>query len=152
MGNPKGCDVQAPPSESIPGALELNHHRQTQIDGAARQRSGRTAVYAVGSQKVVSVGRQHDRRGLTPLQAVLFDLGAAQSTRTKSATCRGGHYSRIPASNTGGALREPLESGVVSVSRAALQTQYPAAFQLRTLRWIAGAVLTGREETFWTGQ
>lgn len=28
------------------------------------------------------------------------------------------------------ALREPLESGVVSVSRAALQTQYPAAFQL----------------------
>ena len=27
-------------------------------------------------------------------------------------------------------LREPLESGVVSVSRAALQTQYPAAFQL----------------------
>jgi magnesium chelatase family protein len=28
------------------------------------------------------------------------------------------------------ALREPLEAGVVSVSRAALQTQYPAAFQL----------------------
>jgi magnesium chelatase family protein len=28
------------------------------------------------------------------------------------------------------ALREPLESGVVSVSRAALHTQYPAAFQL----------------------
>jgi magnesium chelatase family protein len=28
------------------------------------------------------------------------------------------------------ALREPLESGVVAVSRAALQTQYPAAFQL----------------------
>lgn len=28
------------------------------------------------------------------------------------------------------ALREPLESGVVCVSRAALQTQYPAAFQL----------------------
>jgi magnesium chelatase family protein len=28
------------------------------------------------------------------------------------------------------ALREPLESGVVSVSRAALQTEYPAAFQL----------------------
>jgi len=28
------------------------------------------------------------------------------------------------------ALREPLESGVVSVSRAALQAQYPAAFQL----------------------
>lgn len=28
------------------------------------------------------------------------------------------------------ALREPLESGVVLVSRAALQTQYPAAFQL----------------------
>jgi magnesium chelatase family protein len=28
------------------------------------------------------------------------------------------------------ALREPLESGVVSVSRAALQVQYPAAFQL----------------------
>jgi magnesium chelatase family protein len=28
------------------------------------------------------------------------------------------------------ALREPLETGVVSVSRAALQTQYPAAFQL----------------------
>jgi magnesium chelatase family protein len=28
------------------------------------------------------------------------------------------------------ALREPLESGVVSVSRAALQTHYPAAFQL----------------------
>jgi len=28
------------------------------------------------------------------------------------------------------ALREPLESGVVSVSRAALQTRYPAAFQL----------------------
>lgn len=28
------------------------------------------------------------------------------------------------------ALREPLEDGVVSVSRAALQTQYPAAFQL----------------------
>jgi magnesium chelatase family protein len=27
-------------------------------------------------------------------------------------------------------LREPLEAGVVSVSRAALQTQYPAAFQL----------------------
>jgi magnesium chelatase family protein len=27
------------------------------------------------------------------------------------------------------ALREPLEAGVVSVSRAALQTQYPAAFQ-----------------------
>jgi magnesium chelatase family protein len=28
------------------------------------------------------------------------------------------------------ALREPLESGVVSVSRAAVQAQYPAAFQL----------------------
>jgi magnesium chelatase family protein len=28
------------------------------------------------------------------------------------------------------ALREPLEAGVVSVSRAAMQTQYPAAFQL----------------------
>jgi len=28
------------------------------------------------------------------------------------------------------ALREPLEAGVVSVSRAAVQTQYPAAFQL----------------------
>jgi len=28
------------------------------------------------------------------------------------------------------ALREPLESGIVAVSRAALQTQYPAAFQL----------------------
>jgi magnesium chelatase family protein len=28
------------------------------------------------------------------------------------------------------ALREPLETGVVAVSRAALQTQYPAAFQL----------------------
>jgi magnesium chelatase family protein len=28
------------------------------------------------------------------------------------------------------ALREPLEAGVVSVSRAALQAQYPAAFQL----------------------
>jgi magnesium chelatase family protein len=28
------------------------------------------------------------------------------------------------------ALREPLEAGVVSVSRAALQVQYPAAFQL----------------------
>jgi magnesium chelatase family protein len=28
------------------------------------------------------------------------------------------------------ALREPLEAGVVSVSRAALQTEYPAAFQL----------------------
>jgi magnesium chelatase family protein len=28
------------------------------------------------------------------------------------------------------ALREPLESGVVSVSRAALQTRYPAGFQL----------------------
>ena len=28
------------------------------------------------------------------------------------------------------ALREPLESGVVSVSRAAMQAQYPAAFQL----------------------
>ncbi len=28
------------------------------------------------------------------------------------------------------ALREPLEAGVVSVSRAALQTQYPAVFQL----------------------
>jgi magnesium chelatase family protein len=28
------------------------------------------------------------------------------------------------------ALREPLETGVVSVSRAALQTQYPASFQL----------------------
>jgi magnesium chelatase family protein len=28
------------------------------------------------------------------------------------------------------ALREPLEAGVVSVSRAALQTQYPAMFQL----------------------
>ena len=28
------------------------------------------------------------------------------------------------------ALREPLETGVVGVSRAALQTQYPAAFQL----------------------
>jgi magnesium chelatase family protein len=28
------------------------------------------------------------------------------------------------------ALREPLEAGVVSVSRAALQNQYPAAFQL----------------------
>jgi magnesium chelatase family protein len=28
------------------------------------------------------------------------------------------------------ALREPLEAGVVSVSRAAFQTQYPAAFQL----------------------
>jgi magnesium chelatase family protein len=28
------------------------------------------------------------------------------------------------------ALREPLEAGVVSVARAALQTQYPAAFQL----------------------
>jgi magnesium chelatase family protein len=28
------------------------------------------------------------------------------------------------------ALREPLEAGVVSVSRAALQTQYPALFQL----------------------
>jgi magnesium chelatase family protein len=28
------------------------------------------------------------------------------------------------------ALREPLEAGVISVSRAALQTQYPAAFQL----------------------
>ena len=28
------------------------------------------------------------------------------------------------------ALREPLEAGVVSVSRAALQTQYPASFQL----------------------
>jgi magnesium chelatase family protein len=28
------------------------------------------------------------------------------------------------------ALREPLESGVVHVARAALQTQYPAAFQL----------------------
>ena len=28
------------------------------------------------------------------------------------------------------ALREPLESGVVSVSRAALQAEYPAAFQL----------------------
>src|SRR5204862_5701472 len=28
------------------------------------------------------------------------------------------------------ALREPLETGVVAVSRAALQTGYPAAFQL----------------------
>jgi magnesium chelatase family protein len=28
------------------------------------------------------------------------------------------------------ALREPLEAGVVSISRAAVQTQYPAAFQL----------------------
>jgi len=28
------------------------------------------------------------------------------------------------------ALREPLEAGVVSISRAALQTQYPAVFQL----------------------
>jgi magnesium chelatase family protein len=28
------------------------------------------------------------------------------------------------------ALREPLEAGVVSVSRAAVQTQYPAVFQL----------------------
>jgi len=28
------------------------------------------------------------------------------------------------------ALREPLETGVVSISRAALQTEYPAAFQL----------------------
>jgi magnesium chelatase family protein len=28
------------------------------------------------------------------------------------------------------ALREPLETGVIAVSRAALQTQYPAAFQL----------------------
>src|SRR4029077_20713795 len=28
------------------------------------------------------------------------------------------------------ALREPLETGVVAVSRAALPTQYPAAFQL----------------------
>jgi magnesium chelatase family protein len=28
------------------------------------------------------------------------------------------------------ALREPLEAGVISVSRAALQTQYPATFQL----------------------